>query len=403
MLLVAFVIMGVSVLSLALFTNVKSTGKAQRGSRETFNALLVTEAGLADAMLMLRKGEEADIGSAQNPAGFGSASYWVSDDEISPGTHSLVSTGLENGVGARLELVVKAVASGTMVWAAFGDDGMTMDSNAFVDSYDSSVGTGLYEDQVVDGPGPDDYALGNGNIGSNADVSIQSNAMVFGDATPGPTGTASAIGNSEISGSTTPAPTLIEMPAIVVPSLSSSGDVTVSGGSTLNIPSGDHRFDGFLLDSSAIVNVVGPATLVIDNFEISSNSQVNIDATNGLVEIFVRGNFVMASNTLIASTTLTPADIKINLLSDNVIDPDVEIDLDEVDFNSNAKLYGTIYAPNASVEINSNFELFGSLVADRVHLDSNSQIHFDEALMSASSSEDVSFETVAWRQLPYTH
>lgn len=109
----------------------------------------------------------------------------------------------------------------------------------------------------------------------------------------------------------------------------------------------------------------------------------------------------MNSNTLIASTTMTPADVAINLLSDNIIDPGLEVDLDEVDFDSNAELYGTIYAPNASVVINSNFELFGSLMARAVHLDSNSKIHFDEALLKADSDEELQFEAVAWRQLPY--
>jgi hypothetical protein len=72
-----------------------------------------------------------------------------------------------------------------------------------------------------------------------------------------------------------------------------------------------------------------------------------------------------------------------------------------VDFESNAKLFGTIYAPSASIVINSNFELFGSLVARAVHLDSNSRIHFDEALLELDEDEEITFETVAWRQRPF--
>ncbi len=62
-------------------------------------------------------------------------------------------------------------------------------------------------------------------------------------------------------------------------------------------------------------------------------------------------------------------------------------------------MYGTIYAPNASVEINSNFELFGSVVARRVHLDSNCRIHYDESLQEARGETSGDFRTICWRRL----
>ena len=43
--------------------------------------------------------------------------------------------------GVRLELTVAEDQNNIWVWGAFGDDQMTMDSNAHVDSYDASLGT----------------------------------------------------------------------------------------------------------------------------------------------------------------------------------------------------------------------------------------------------------------------
>jgi hypothetical protein len=115
------------------------------------------------------------------------------------------------------------------------------------------------------------------------------------------------------------------------------------------------------------------------------------------VEIYVLHDFIMNSNTTIRSTTYDPRQVTINLLSDNILDPDERIDLDYVEFESNAQLFGTIYAPNASIEIDSNFELFGSLVARRVGLHSNSRIHFDEQLAAASQAAESTYETLCWR------
>lgn len=399
LLMVSFLLVVISVVVLALFTQVSSTGKAVKSSRQIVSAQLITEAGLSEAMLQLSRGEAANLGTEQQPVGYGSAGYWVEDTDLGGGLHQLVATGVENGVGSQLELVVREISTSAFVWAAFGDEGMTMDSNARVDSYDSSVSS--YAMQATNGNGNSTYAHDAGNIGSNAGVVVDSNTKIWGDATPGPGDTVLALGSSMISGSTTPNTDLVPMPGVNVPAIPSMGDVTVDGGDTTFISSGNHHIGEFLMESSATVQVTGPATIVFDSFTIGSNAEFLVDATNGPVEIYVLGDFVMNSNTLISSDTYTPADITINLLSDNILDPGLDVDLDEVDFDSNAQLYGTVYAPNAAIEINSNFELFGALVGRTVHLDSNARVHFDEALLQANQGDEINFETVAWRQRSY--
>ena len=399
MLMITLLVTVVAMTTLALFQVVSSSQKAVKSSRDIVNAQLVAEAGLSEAMLQLSRGEEASLGSEQAPVSYGSAGFWVQEVDLGGGAHTLVATGIENGVGSQLELVVQEVSSSFFSWAAFGDEGMTMSSNAQVDSYNSSLGT--YDSQDINGSGSSSFALTNGNVGSNANVAMDQNAKVWGDVVPGPGGTATVLGNAVVTGSTTPASSEVEMPEIDLPSIPSTGNLTVGKNGSHAFASGDHHLDKFLMSSGSTVEIEGPATLVFETFEIGSSAQLLIDASGGPVEIFVVGDFVMNSNTLIASDTYTPADIEINLLSDNVIDPGLEVDLDEVDFDSNAKLYGTIYAPSAAIIINSNFELFGSLVSRTVHLDSNSKIHFDEALLELSEDEEITFETVAWRQRPF--
>ncbi len=405
LLAVAMVMVSLAMLSLAMFSLVNSSTRSQKGAREEVNARYVSEAGLSVAVMNFSKGMAIDalpMGSVQDPVEFGSGELWVEVDDLGGSLFELTSTGVENGVGSQIKVVMQEISSNLHVWAAFGDEGLTMDSNAQVDSYNSSLGS--YSSQDVNGSGSKSYALSNGNVGSNADAEADSNVKVHGDLTPGPSGSATVTGNAAVSGSTAPAAALVDMPAVSAPSFTNMGDLDMDGSGSgafqTYIPSGEYSFGAVTIDDGNAV-IVGPATLVFDSFEMSSNGGLFADTTNGPVEIYVLNDFVMNSNTTLAPVDRVPSGLKVTLLSDNVIDPGMNVDLDAVDFDSNAEFYGTLYAPEASVEINSNFQLFGSLIARRVHLDSNSKVHFDEALLVAQNNQEREFVTVAWRHVPY--
>jgi hypothetical protein len=150
-----------------------------------------------------------------------------------------------------------------------------------------------------------------------------------------------------------------------------------------------------------VLNITGPANIVISNLALRSNAQINVDATNGDVTLWVLDNFVLSQNSQIAPTDFKPKHLRLNLLSDNVINPELNIQLDTVEFDSNSKFYGTILAPNAAISINSNFNMFGSILARSIDLRSNANFHFDEALLNATGSGDPVFETISWREVPY--
>jgi len=368
----------------------------QRGEREKLDAVFAAEAALGEAVFELETGGDGALGSAQQGIPFGSGTYWVTATDLGGGSTRLLATSRTERSEAQIELVLQEVITNMFAWAAFGDESLSLDSNAMVDSYDSSQGT--YDSQEVNGNGNDRYANPNGHVGSNGDILASSNSAVHGDATPGPDSTTTIVGNAEVSGATAPMPNSMELPPITVPVFASSGELVVASGTT-SIGPGDHHFDRLYIDTTATVMVTGPATLVFGSFELRSNSEFRVDATNGPVEIYVIDDFVLSSNTLVASTTYTPSDIRFNLLSDNVINPELEVELDEVEFESNAMLYGTVYAPNAAIEINSNFELFGSIVSRSLLLDSNSQVHFDEALLNAANQQQATYSIICERVL----
>ena len=397
--LTAFMVAGTATISLGLLITTSAANKETRSLRENQSAALAAEAGLNAAYVDFVAGGIGAVGSEDQPLELGGSVFFVDSTDLGDDITSLIATGIDNSSGARLQLVLRRSVEITPLYAAFGDEGLTMDSNAHVDSYDSSDGD--YDSQQVNGSGNSRYASTNGDIGSNANIELSSNSSVHGSAIPGPSGSTSVTGNAFVTGATLPAPSLQEMPPLEIPTGTSAGNFSVSG--TESLGPGTFFFDRFVLDSNSTLNVTGPITLVINTMQLNSNAEMLLDAAAGGADIYVLNDFVLSSNTLLSSLTQDPADITLNLNSDNVIDPDLEVDLDEVDFDSNAKMYGTIYAPNAYVEINSNFELFGAVIARRVHLDSNSQIHFDENLMDSDEDAVPTIETLFWRKLPYSH
>ena len=62
-----------------------------------------------------------------------------------------------------------------------------------------------------------------------------------------------------------------------------------------------------------------------------SGSSIIVDQTNGPVDIYVVNNIVMSSNTTIRSLDHSPASVRLHLLSDNIFDPNVQVQLDDVD------------------------------------------------------------------------
>lgn len=373
---------------------VSSTQEQHRTQQES-RAVLAAEAGLSRAYMDLQNGGAGNVGSGNYPASIANGDVVVVSQAFGP-TNNLRRVTARASVGesnASAELILAQNVSSMWQYAAFGDTELHLDSNARVDSYNSELG--LYATQVT-GSGSTAHALSNGDVGSNGDLDADSNVKIWGDATPGPGSTATITGNATVSGSTAAAPTPVAFPPIVVPVIASSGALV---GNNQTLASGNYRFTNATINASKTLTVIGPATIVVDNFECKSNSKFIVNATGGPVELIVLDDFVLNSNALMYATDYKPKNLSVKLLSDNIVDPTAIVQLDELEFDSNAKLWGTIYAPDALLALNSNFELFGAMMAEEVDLDSNSRVHFDESLSSVLNPGEELFSRISWRVL----
>jgi len=405
--MIVLAVAGLAVLTAVLMNIGLGRAKEQQYEQREIHAEYVCQAGLSQAMYQLLRGTSGNVGTAGNPAVWGTSRLWVQEEylpdpmnplvNLDPAVIRLTATGLDDRTGARQELVVKEVPFTIWNYGAFGREFLHMDSDARVDSYDSTLGS--YASQEVNGSGSGSYALSNGDIGSNGDIVLDQNAAVWGDAIAGPSHTTTVLGNAEVDGSTTPATEQVTFPEINVPTYPSLGNLTVNLDTAL--PAGNYAYDDLRIGMNRTLTIAGPSNVVCTNMLLRSNASIIVDAAAGPVRFYVIDDFILESNAQIHSLTYEPIDVRIFLLSDNVISPEVDVEIDELDMNSNTSIWGTILAPNAAITIDSYFSMYGALMARSLDVNSNARFHFDEALINATDNEIPTFETLCWRDLPY--
>ena len=190
-------------------------------------------------------------------------------------------------------------------------------------------------------------------------------------------------------------------PPLTVPVYTSFGALTAS--SNVTIPASNRTYTNIKVNEGKTLTFTGPSNIVISNLTMVSNSFIKINDAGGPVTLTIIDNVKLDSNSNITTNSKNPANLRINMLSDNVADPEVVVALDTVSISSNSTIYGLIYAPEASIRLDSAFTLYGAIMARSLSFDSNCQFHFDENLNSALSSGAVTYEALSWREVPYHH
>ncbi|HEX6882088.1 MAG TPA: hypothetical protein VF530_01845 [Planctomycetota bacterium] len=383
--LLLLVALGGLTTTLALY-NLRLQAEHER-ARDDLRAFCVAEAGLNEAHAVLLAEGFAGARALAYPRATSSGSYAVElldgrdDDSIDLDRVRLRSVGTAGRDPVGVQLMLYHVPTGKFRFAIFGAEGVRLNSNVVVDSYDPA-----------DGPYPDKVEFVNdfGNVGSFDMIEIHANVSVYGDALVSETGVFDdGAPMVKVTGDQQAGELEEEMPAITVPVLTSKGNLSVTSGAT--IPAGLHRYDSLAVTGGTL-RIQGPATVVVDNFTMTSKTALQIDTTGGPVTFYATGNVKLDSNSRIRTNNQSARDFELLITSDNRKGGKT------VDLSSNAEFVGTIYAPNARLRLPSNFRVFGAVKAAQVELASNGKIHFDEGLLYDPLAADL-FEVVSWRRL----
>jgi len=416
------VVVMLSALAAAFLVVAAAENREHVAADARMRAFWIAEAGLNEALLSLKQGGDGNLGSE---------AWWI---PYSGGRYRTVTVGDGNGswrAVAIAELGEESVALEGIVTtdtsnaffsgAAFSSGSMAIGGSATVDSYDS--GTGMWSSQLSGSYLTRPVANSEGDVGSNADITLGTAAAVFGNVIPGVGMTLAVIGANYVSGSTTPRSSAMSLTPVTIPpsvaALPATPLVTSSGLTTLS--PGYYNLGGMRLSGTAAVIVSGPATIVASSMEVLNSASFTVDPSNGPVYVYCSGKIVITDSGFVGSANRVPWDLMMFATTDNTTgyptgagNPALPLSLAQ-----NSQTYGVLYAPNGVVSATNSAQIHGSVYAKRVRLLDLARIHFDEMLRrvtipkgggevatrwvgNGGSSPALSLRIVSWRKVSPT-
>jgi hypothetical protein len=252
-------------------------------------------------------------------------------------------------------------------FAAFGDDGIMIDQNVEIDSYDSRNGD-------YDNPG---NVGSDGDIGTNSGdfsaIYMDNSADLAGDAVSGadsdPESVIITAPGANIDGEKWALEDPIEFPQITSPSLPWMGDYSMSGTDSIFLSG---QYGSFTMENNSVVTIEDDVILYITgNFYMDQYSRLDIADGASLQIIMGSGSFEMDLTSSINNLSRDPT--KFVLFGTEAFTGNIYID-------QGSEFYGAIYAPNAFVELDQANGFYGAVIANDILFDQHTVLHYDKAL-----------------------
>jgi hypothetical protein len=272
-------------------------------------------------------------------------------------------------------------------FAAFGDDGIMIDRQVMIDSYDSRSGD-------YDNPG---NVGSEGDIGTNSGnfnaIYMDNSSNLAGDAVSGYESDPELViitdPGANIDGEKRALPVEIELPQITPPEgLMPMGDYSMSGTDSIFL-SGE--YGSFTMEANSVVTIEDDVILYITgDFYMDQNSRLDIAIGARLQIIMGSGSFEMDQTSTINNLSQDPT--KFVLFGTANFTGDIYID-------QSSEFYGAIYAPNAFVELDQGNGFYGAVIAKDILFDQHMVLHYDKALedLDILPSMGSLYEVKSWQ------
>ncbi|MCA8979121.1 MAG: hypothetical protein H6831_05945 [Planctomycetes bacterium] len=388
----------VTVTGMAMLQLHISRGRRQGQATDNKRAIYIAEAGIAEAYLAVAQGRSGNIASEAEPARFANGVFWVEAEDGDDGQVALRSTGLCRTGRFALSVVVERTFDPIASLGMFGGEEVIIGEGAVVDGYDSRVGQ-PQDLKTVLGSLLD--VRGSARISSNGDVTVESGVStpttIHGNVQPGPGHAVIVEPGGTVTGSTLAGDSIVALPDLEMPVLSSAGDVSLSRES-MTFPSGEVRYGNVSIPTGKSLTLTGPSTVVLDNLRLPTGSELIIDTTEGVVTLFVGTSLQVAPGAKITNSTLDPVNFVLLVGAQDPVDVDGDGVLDEpVVFSPSGQYAGFVYAPYTDLVIPSDLHLMGGVVGESLTLEPGSRLSFDAALRSTDITLSGLPRLVAWR------
>ena len=308
------------------------------------------------------------------------------DDPIVEGTGRVTYIGSK-----KIVRTVRSVLGGypPFKFAAFGDDGILIDQDVLIDSYDSRDGS--YANPGNEGS--------DGDIGTNSvltgGIYIDEYSGINGDAFSGhdsdPDDVITIGASSNIYGVTDDLPAPVYLPPILPPPAEVTpwmGDYSMSGQDTIFVSG---QFESFTMGANSEVTIQGDVTLhITGDFYIDQNSRLDIADGSSLTIFMGDGCFDVDQTSTINNLSEDPT--KLLIFGTEQFTADVYLD-------QSTAFYGAIYAPQAHVELDQNAGFYGAIIANDILFDQTTVLHYDKALeeLEILPSMGALYEVKSWQ------
>ena len=391
------VVMAVATLTMVHVQLDLSRAREHRTTVDTKRAFYMAEAGLAEGFLGVVSGKSGNVGTSDEPARFANGIFYTVATEEGGGRVTLTSTGMCGAGRATLSILIERASGTNATLGFFGDQGVTVEGGAYIDSWDGSSARYSLPAIHVRGPLPTGARLG-----SNGSLTVGTNATtthVLGDAQPGPNGVLVKGRNTTISGTTAPFLDPQNLPDVHVPSYPSGGTVATSLlQPLLGLTPGEYAFDALRVAAATKLTLVGPARIVVGDLVVEGRGELAFDTSRGPIELYVTDWLALKSLANVTSNAGDTRSISIQVSAsaskdqdgDGAIDPPVVIE-------ATSKFKGSIYAPDAAVTIPRTFEVFGAVAASQLTVEAGAKLHFDTSLLTAGGGDPGKPRMLGWR------
>jgi hypothetical protein len=279
-----------------------------------------------------------------------------------------------------------------------GKNGVVMNGNPYMDSYDSSTEDystgGLYD------PNKRRDRIGVGTLSTNKPAIDTGGGIIYGSAATAPGGTVSGnVGDGawlaansysgQQSGHVTDDFNMAipdaALPSPWSPSFSPIGGVI--GGITYGyiLPGGDWQFGATTLgSSSSSIYVTGNVRIYFTGLlKMSGSASVTL-APGATLEIYLGAGMDLSGHCVINPSGIPSACSIFGLPGTT-----------DMKYSGDAKTFCKMYAPNADISVAGDFDFNGSIVGKTVKFSGNAAFHYDEALNAGKPDYVVS----SWEEL----
>jgi hypothetical protein len=380
------VVSAVALLSATMLQLSSSYWRREAAAVDQKRAFYIAEAGLAEAIHGILRGNSGLVGSPEAPARFGEGVFWTEAIADAWGIIHIASTALCGQARSKLTIAIEVTGAPAFGVGAFGAGNLIVGAGSYIDTFDSRQGR-------YRAPAAGETPNSQGQVGSNGNITVEaarlfSPAKVYANLVPGPEGSVTLGVGTVVGGETTPRRNKFELPPIEWPTVTRTGSVNQLVGSG-TVVSGTYGMASYSVAAGATSTIRGPAILQIDSLSIAPLGRLRIDSTDGPVEIYIKNSFSAPATSVFENVNEDPRGLQL------FIGPNAA---NSVTFAPTGAFHGSIYAPDSRILIAAATPFYGAVVANELEVARNGRLHIDVAAGMVGAAA-TSLDVLSWRHV----